>query len=108
MGPEDSENSTHYSETVGTRLSPETKTRFDEYKEENQLGNAKAARRLIRESLENNSVARSPILLTTLIAGLVWIVTYISGDLRTAAAIGGIYIAVIGSYAIWPSLREHF
>lgn len=44
----------NYSETLGTRLTPQTMDRFTEYREANELGKTEAARRLIRAGLDAN------------------------------------------------------
>ena len=42
----------NYTKTVGTRLSPETKSRLDDYTDDHQVSKAEGARRLIRDGLD--------------------------------------------------------
>lgn len=45
----------NYTEAVGTRLTPKTKRRFDQYKEEEEIGNSEALRRIIRSGLDDDN-----------------------------------------------------
>lgn len=101
MSGEDSDDSPNYSETVGTRLSPETKRRLDEYKDEHEVGNAEAVRRLVRQALDKE--VRDKIQLATAAAGLGYIAAFLVGGATAGAAVGGSYVAAILIWTSWPS-----
>jgi hypothetical protein len=42
----------NFTEAVGTRLSPKTKRRFEDYRDREEIGNSEALRRLIRTGLD--------------------------------------------------------
>lgn len=57
MSPPNSDKDRNYTETVSTRLSSQTKENFDRYKEENDLTNAQALRRIVRDELDPDTSA---------------------------------------------------
>lgn len=60
----------NYTEAVGTRLTPRTKRAFDEFKDERELGNAQAMRRLIRRGLDVERGEIDPELPRPVLAGI--------------------------------------
>lgn len=101
MSNENTEESPNYSETVGTRLSPETKRRLDAYKDEHEVGNAEAVRRLVRQALD--SEVKDQIRLATAAAGLAYLTAFLGAGPTAGAAVGGSYIAAILIWTSWPS-----
>jgi len=104
MSTQDSDDSRNYSETVGTRLTPQTKRQFDDYREANELGKTEAARRLIREALSDT--IRNQIRLVTTFAALFWLVAFAAGGSQAGAAVGGAYIAGILIWSSAPPIRR--
>jgi hypothetical protein len=82
----------NYTEAVGTRLTPKTKRRLDDYQEREEAGTSEALRRLIRAGLEadadNGDTLRDRLLRAGLIALLL-------GYPTVAAARGAVGIAAL-------------
>ena len=100
MSDENTDDSRKYSETIGTRLTPQTKQKFDNYREENELGKTKAARRLIKQSLDKE--VRRQMQLPSSAVGLAYIAAFTFGGSQAGAAVGGAYIATILVWSAWP------
>jgi hypothetical protein len=101
MSVQDSEDSTHYSETVGTRLAPQTKRQFDQYKQDNEIGNAEAARRLIRDSLGRDETLDQVNKLSLAFA-LAYLAVYAFSGPADAGAVGAAYIAALVIWSSYP------
>lgn len=95
MSVQDSDDSRNYSETVGTRLTPQTKRQFDQYREDNELGKTEAARRLIRDSLDDTDPTLDTVNKTALVAGTAYVAAYLLIGTEPAVVIGGAYIAFL-------------
>ena len=106
MSGQNSDDRQHYTEAVGTRLSPQTKEMFNEYREANELSNSEALRRLLRESLEPNRYAG--LAGAGALAGASWIVFVALGVETGAVAVGGLYIVFGLLWSLYPTLRERF
>jgi len=79
---EDESNDGHnYTEAVGTRLSPETRDRLEEYKGEHEISNSEALRRLVRSGLDvEHENDRAPLLTGMYVAGLLGVLVSLSGQ----------------------------
>lgn len=103
MSADNSDDSRNYTETVGTRLTPQTKRQFDEYREANEIGKTEAARRLIRDSLDEHDETLDTVNKTALVAGAAYVAVVITVGIEAAAAVGGAYIAVL---ILWSSFNH--
>jgi hypothetical protein len=106
MSDQNSADSTNYSETVGTRLTPQTKRQFEGYREENELGKTEAARRLIRDGLDDTDETLDTIQTASILAGLAYLAVYYFGTVEGVAAVGGAFIAGIVVWSSVPDVRE--
>jgi hypothetical protein len=102
MSVKDSDESRNYSETVGTRLTPQTKRQFDEYRQDNELGKTEAARRLIRAALDDSDPTLDTVNKTALVAGFAYVVVYAVAGTEAAAAVGGVYLAFLILWSTYP------
>jgi hypothetical protein len=102
MSVEDSDESRNYSETVGTRLTPQTKRQFDQYRQDNELGKTEAARRLIRAALDDTDETLDTVNKTALVGGAAYVVVYFVGGVVGAAAVGGAYLAFLLLWSMYP------
>ena len=106
MSVQDSDDTRNYSETVGTRLTPQTKRQFEEYRETNELGKTEAARRLIRDGLDDTDPTLDTVNKASLAAGFAYIATYAVAGADTAGAVGGAYIAFLVVWSTFPAARR--
>jgi len=103
MSNEDTAESRNYSETVGTRLTPQTKRQFDDYREANEIGKTEAARRLIREALDDTDETLQTVNKTALLAGFTYVILYFTADPATAGTVGGLYITFHVIWSTYPA-----
>jgi hypothetical protein len=103
MSADNSDDSRNYTETVGTRLTPQTKRQFDEYREANEIGKTEAARRLIRDSLDDTDETLQTVNRTALLAGFVYVFLYATTNPTTAGTVGGLYIAFTVIWSSYPT-----
>jgi hypothetical protein len=103
MSVQDPDDSRNYTETIGTRLTPQTKRQFDEYREANELGKTEAARRLIRDGLDETDETLRTVNKTALLAGFVYVFLYLTNDPATAGTVGGVYIAFAVVWSTYPA-----
>jgi hypothetical protein len=107
MSTEKSEDSGNYTEAVGTRLSPRTMRQFKRFKEEREVGNAEALRRLTREALEDTTAEdRQPARQLTVVFGLLYIVVYSFGNRDTLIPIFAVYIVAMLAWTYAPLYRD--
>ena len=102
MSVTESDESRNYSETVGTRLTPQTKRQFDEYRETNELGKTAAARRLIREALDDTDETLDTVNKASILAGAAYLVVYLVGGPTATVAVGGVFIAFLILWSSYP------
>ena len=100
MSDEKTDDSRNYSETVGTRLTPQTKRQFDEYREANEIGKTEAARRLIRDSLDDTDETLNTLNKTALVVGAAYAGVVLFAGLEAASMVGAAYITVL---LLWSS-----
>jgi len=104
----ESDESRNYSETVGTRLTPQTKRQFDEYREANELGKTAAARRLIREALDDTDETLDTVNKASILAGAAYLVVYLVGGPTPTVAVGGVFIAFLILWSTYPKAIRTF
>lgn len=105
MSGQDSDDGQFYTEAVGTRLSPQTKERFDQYTEENELSNSEALRRLIRASLEPDR--RTTLAGGMSLAGVLWVVFVALNVSLGAVVTGGLAVLYGLVWSAWPVLGQY-
>jgi hypothetical protein len=87
----------NYTEAVGTRLSPETKRRLEDYKEEHEVSNSEALRRLVREGLDaEDNIDRGPLTTGLLTAGIIGLIVSAGGNLEPAGTVVAVVTTAIG------------
>jgi hypothetical protein len=104
MSAEDSDESRNYTKTVGTRLTPQTKRQFDNYRDENELGKTAAARRLIREALDDTDETLDTVNKASILAGAAYLVVYLVGGPTPTVAVGGVFIAFLILWSTYPKV----
>jgi hypothetical protein len=93
----------NYSETLGTRLTPQTMDRFQEYREANELGKTEAARRLIRTALDNDTAdQRRPAAQLTTAFGALYVAIYLFGNQDALVTIFGVYLVTMLGWSLAP------
>jgi len=104
MSGQNSGDGTNYAEPVSTRLTPQLHDRFEEWREENELGRTEALRQLVEQGLSED---REPIRLASFIAAVAFLLLSV-GNQGTSGGytIGGIYITVTLFWASWPDIRN--
>ena len=103
MNGQNSDDSHNYSEAVGTRLTPQTKRQFDQYRDRNELSNSQALRRLIRTALDES---RPQLRTATLAFGIAYAAAYLVAGPSGGSAVGGSAIIAGILYAYAPDLRR--
>ena len=106
MSTEDSGDTRNYSETVGTRLTPQTKRQFDNYREENELGKTEAARRLIRDGLDGTNDTLDTVQWLSIFGAAGYIAMYAVAGIEAAGALAGVFIAMLLLWSSLPGLRR--
>ena len=101
MSTEDSGDTRNYSETVGTRLTPHTKRQFDQYREDNELGKTEAARRLIRDGLDDTDETLDTVQKLSIFGAVGYIGMYAVAGFEAAGTLGGLFIALM---LLWSTL----
>lgn len=97
----------NYSETLGTRLTPQTMDRFTEYREANELGKTEAARRLIRDALDDDTAEqRRPAAQLTVAFGALYTAVYAFGNQDTLVTIFGVYLLAMLVWSTSPRFRD--
>jgi hypothetical protein len=102
MSAEDSDESRNYTKTVGTRLTPQTKRQFDNYRDENELGKTAAARRLIRQALDDTDDTLDTVNKASLLAGFVYVAVYLVAGEGATVVVGGVFIAFLVLWSTYP------
>ena len=106
MSAEKSDESRNYTKTVGTRLTPQTKRQFDNYRDENELGKTAAARRLIRQALDDTDETLDTVNKTALLTGFVYVAVYFILGTAAAAVVGGVFSASVVLWATYPKATQ--
>ena len=106
MRTEDSDDTRNYSETVGTRLTPQTKRQFDQYREGNELGKTEAARRLIRDGLDDTDDTLDTVQKLSIFGAIGYIAVYAVAGIEAAGALAGVFIAMLLLWSTVPTVRR--
>jgi hypothetical protein len=97
----------NYSEAIATRLTPQTKDNFEEYREANQLGSTEAARRLIRTSLDDDEAERRrPVRNLAAAFGLLYVTIWYLGNRESLYAISAVFIIVMLAWSLYPDYQQ--
>ena len=106
MSAEDSDDTRNYSETVGTRLTPQTKRQFDQYREGNELGKTEAARRLIRDGLDDTDDTLDTVQKLSIFGAVGYLAVYAVAGIEAAGALAGVFIAMLLLWSTVPTVRR--
>ena len=106
MSTEDSGDTRNYSETVGTRLTPQTKRQFDQYRKDNELGKTEAARRLIRDGLDGTNETLGTIQKLSIFGAAGYIAVFVVAGIDAAGALAGVFIAMLLLWSTVPTVRR--
>ena len=106
MSTEDSDDTRNYSETVGTRLTPQTKRQFDQYREGNELGKTEAARRLIRDGLDDTDDTLDTVQKLSIFGAVGYLAVYAVAGIEAAGALAGVFIAMLLLWSTVPTVRR--
>ena len=93
-------------QTRATRLKIDTERDFIDYKEEHNLSDAEALRRLTREALDDTDETLSTVNKTALVAGAAYIAVIVFATVEAAAAVAGAYIAFLIFWSSFPHLTD--
>lgn len=90
-------------ETRATRLKPDTEREYLRYRDERDISDAEALRRLTRAALDDTDETLQTVNRTALFAGFVYVVVYLTSDPATAGNVGGMYIAFAVIWSTYPA-----
>jgi hypothetical protein len=90
-------------QTRATRLKADTERDFLRYRDDHDISDAEALRRLVREALDDTDETLRTMNKTALLAGFVYTVLYYTADPTTAGAVGGLYIAFAVIWSSFPA-----
>lgn len=112
MSDEDSDSNQNYTQAVSTRLAPDTKERYDEFRDESDLGNAQALRRLVAVALEQEQTdtrldeRETARRLAWPVAGLyIWFSVF--GPREALAPTFGVFLVVILVWSNWAYVAPY-
>lgn len=95
-------------QTRATRLKPDTEKEYLRYRDERDISDAEALRRLTREALDDADETLQTVNRTALLTGFVYVYFYLTSDPATAGAVGGLYIAFAAIWSSYPATVERF
>ena len=90
-------------QTRATRLKPDTEAVFLQYRDEHDITDAEALRRLVRRALDDTDATLDTVNKTALVAGAAYVAVVALAGIEAAAAVGGAYIAVL---ILWSSFAH--
>jgi len=90
-------------QTRATRLKADTERDFIRYRDEHDISDAEALRRLVREALDDTDETLRTVNKTALLAGFVYVFLYFTADPTTAGTVGGLYIAFAVIWSTYPA-----
>ena len=93
-------------QTRATRLKPDTEAVFLQYRDEHDITDAEALRRLVRRALDDTDATLDTVNKTALVAGAAYIGVVALAGIEAAAAVGGAYIAVLIFWSSFPHLTD--
>jgi len=89
--------------TRATRLTPDTETAYLRYRNEHNISDAEALRRLVRDALDDTDETLSTVNKTALVAGAAYIAVIVFATIEAAAAVGGAYIVAMIFWSAYPA-----
>jgi len=89
--------------TRATRLTPDTETAYLRYRNEHDISDAEALRRLVREALDDTDETLNTLNKTALVAGAAYVAVIVFATVEAAAAVGGAYIAFLIFWSAFPA-----
>ena len=93
-------------QTRATRLTPDTETAYLRYRNEHDISDAEALRRLVREALDDTDETLNTLNKTALVAGAAYIAVIVFATIEAAAAVAGAYIAFLIFWSSFPHLTD--
>ena len=87
-------------QTRATRLKPKTERAYLRYREEHDISDSEALRRLVREALDDTDHTLETINKTAIVAGAAYAGVVLFAGLEAASMVGAAYIAVL---LLWSS-----
>jgi len=90
-------------QTRATRLKPDTEAVFLQYRDEHDITDAEALRRLVRRALDDSDATLDTVNKTALVAGAAYVAVVVAAGNEAAAAVGGAYIAIL---ILWSSFAH--
>lgn len=103
MKQQNSTENHNYEKPVSTRLTPQTKRQFDDWRDTHELSDAQALRRLTRQALDDS---RPTLQVSMLSLGFAYIVAYVLAGPSGGSAVGGVGIITGLLYSFFPTLRR--
>jgi hypothetical protein len=90
-------------QTRATRLKPDTEAVFLQYRDEHDITDAEALRRLVRRALDDSDATLDTVNKTALVAGTAYLAVVAVAGIEAAAAVGGAYISVLILWSSYPA-----
>ena len=104
--PDDIPDQYNTDQTRATRLKPDTETAYLRYRDQHNISDAEALRRLVRRALDDTDDTLDTVNKTALVAGAAYITVIAVTGIETAAVVGGTYIAVLILWSSFPHLSR--
>jgi len=89
-------------QTRATRLKLDTERLFLRYREEHDISDAEALRRLVREALDDTDETLDTVNKASLLAGAAYLVVYLVGGPTPTVAVGGVFITFLILWSTYP------
>jgi hypothetical protein len=90
-------------QTRATRLKADTEAAFLRYRDEHDISDAEALRRLVRRALDDSDATLDTVNKTALVAGTAYLAVVAVAGIEAAAAVGGAYISVLILWSSYPA-----
>ena len=90
-------------QTRATRLKSDTEAAFLRYRDEHDITDAEALRRLVRRALDDSDATLDTVNKTALVAGTAYLAVVAVAGIEAAAAVGGAYISVLILWSSYPA-----
>ena len=93
-------------QTRATRLKIDTERDFIEYRDEHNLSDAEALRRLTREALDDTDDTLDTVQKLSIFGAVGYIAVYAVAGFEAAGALAGVFIAMLLLWSSLPGLRR--
>ena len=90
-------------QTRATRLKPDTEAAYLRYRDEHDISDAEALRRLVRRALDDSDATLNTVNKTALVAGAAYVAGNVAAGIEAAAAVGGAYITILILWSAYPA-----